>query len=301
MCGSLYGWLECSGLSTSALTDREEYKQQMWRPRRSSAVDSRASAKLLVFNSCAGVLNTDNMSILGLTIDYGPYGFLDKFDPMWTPNLTDLQGRRCALDCKAFALSVAEHLSAHACSLGINMPPGCVLVTLSIRGSMILPARCRYCYKNQIEAVHWNLGQFATALLACNLCSQEAAQEAINSYGTDIVQQHDSGMAAKMGMQEYDQEMVTSFLRLMYTAEADFTNTFRALSHVSTAIEFERIPDGLAAALGKPPDEAQTKVRTVVSAAAICMRHTVQLLHTRVDTCALQFIVSDASYCAGVA
>jgi hypothetical protein len=44
----------------------------------------------------AGVLNTDNMSILGLTIDYGPYGFLDKFDPTWTPNLTDFQGRRYA-------------------------------------------------------------------------------------------------------------------------------------------------------------------------------------------------------------
>ena len=28
-----------------------------------------------------GVLNTDNMSILGLTIDYGPYGFLDRYDP----------------------------------------------------------------------------------------------------------------------------------------------------------------------------------------------------------------------------
>lgn len=44
----------------------------------------------------AGVLNTDNMSILGVTIDFGPYGFLDKFDPTWTPNLTDFQGRRCA-------------------------------------------------------------------------------------------------------------------------------------------------------------------------------------------------------------
>jgi uncharacterized protein YdiU (UPF0061 family) len=36
-----------------------------------------------------GVLNTDNMSILGLTIDYGPYGWLEGFDPMWTPNTTD--------------------------------------------------------------------------------------------------------------------------------------------------------------------------------------------------------------------
>ena len=41
-----------------------------------------------------GVMNTDNMSILGLTIDYGPYGWIDNFDPDWTPNTTDAHGRR---------------------------------------------------------------------------------------------------------------------------------------------------------------------------------------------------------------
>ncbi|HIA00717.1 MAG TPA: YdiU family protein, partial [Myxococcales bacterium] len=41
-----------------------------------------------------GVMNTDNMSILGLTIDYGPYGWLEGFDPMWTPNTTDAEGKR---------------------------------------------------------------------------------------------------------------------------------------------------------------------------------------------------------------
>jgi uncharacterized protein YdiU (UPF0061 family) len=41
-----------------------------------------------------GVLNTDNMSILGLTIDYGPYGWLEDFDPSWTPNTTDARTRR---------------------------------------------------------------------------------------------------------------------------------------------------------------------------------------------------------------
>ena len=41
-----------------------------------------------------GVMNTDNMSILGLTIDYGPYGWLEDFDPDWTPNTTDANGRR---------------------------------------------------------------------------------------------------------------------------------------------------------------------------------------------------------------
>ncbi len=41
-----------------------------------------------------GVMNTDNMSILGLTIDYGPYGWLEGFDPGWTPNTTDAGEKR---------------------------------------------------------------------------------------------------------------------------------------------------------------------------------------------------------------
>lgn len=40
-----------------------------------------------------GVMNTDNMSILGLTLDYGPYGFLDVYDPSFICNHTDQAGR----------------------------------------------------------------------------------------------------------------------------------------------------------------------------------------------------------------
>jgi uncharacterized protein YdiU (UPF0061 family) len=39
-------------------------------------------------------MNTDNMSILGLTIDYGPYGWLEDYNPNWTPNTTDRENRR---------------------------------------------------------------------------------------------------------------------------------------------------------------------------------------------------------------
>uniref|UniRef100_A0A1A8ETQ3 Selenoprotein O n=1 Tax=Nothobranchius korthausae TaxID=1143690 RepID=A0A1A8ETQ3_9TELE len=42
---------------------------------------------------CHGVLNTDNMSILGLTLDYGPYGFMDRFDPDFICNASDSSGR----------------------------------------------------------------------------------------------------------------------------------------------------------------------------------------------------------------
>ena len=41
-----------------------------------------------------GVMNTDNMSLLGLTIDYGPYGWLESYDPGWTPNTTDRDMQR---------------------------------------------------------------------------------------------------------------------------------------------------------------------------------------------------------------
>ncbi|KAL2102289.1 hypothetical protein ACEWY4_001457 [Coilia grayii] len=42
---------------------------------------------------CHGVLNTDNMSILGLTIDYGPFGFMDRFDPEFACNASDRRRR----------------------------------------------------------------------------------------------------------------------------------------------------------------------------------------------------------------
>lgn len=39
------------------------------------------------------VMNTDNMSLLGLTLDYGPYAFMERYQPGWTPNHTDAAGR----------------------------------------------------------------------------------------------------------------------------------------------------------------------------------------------------------------
>ncbi len=48
-----------------------------------------------------GVMNTDNMSILGLTIDYGPYGWLEAYDPSWTPNTTDANEHRYAFSQQA--------------------------------------------------------------------------------------------------------------------------------------------------------------------------------------------------------
>ncbi|KAL5259470.1 hypothetical protein ACHWQZ_G009792 [Mnemiopsis leidyi] len=54
---------------------------------------ARLAAHWQTVGFCHGVLNTDNMSILGLTIDYGPYGFMETFDPGFICNGSDKGGR----------------------------------------------------------------------------------------------------------------------------------------------------------------------------------------------------------------
>ncbi|WP_270175354.1 protein adenylyltransferase SelO [Diaphorobacter sp. ED-3] len=60
------------------------------------AVSERTAALLAQWQAvgfCHGVMNTDNMSILGLTMDYGPFQFLDAFDPGHICNHSDVRGR----------------------------------------------------------------------------------------------------------------------------------------------------------------------------------------------------------------
>ena len=60
------------------------------------AVSERTAHLMAAWQSvgfCHGVMNTDNMSILGLTVDYGPFQFLDAFDPTHVCNHSDSQGR----------------------------------------------------------------------------------------------------------------------------------------------------------------------------------------------------------------
>ena len=54
---------------------------------------ARLIARWQVLGFCHGVMNTDNMSILGLTLDYGPFDFLSQYQPDFTSNRSDEQGR----------------------------------------------------------------------------------------------------------------------------------------------------------------------------------------------------------------
>jgi uncharacterized protein YdiU (UPF0061 family) len=75
-----------------------------------------------------GVMNTDNMSILGLTIDYGPYGWLEDYKPNWTPNTTDRENRRYRFGNQAeiglwnlYQLANALSSDSGSSSFGINI------------------------------------------------------------------------------------------------------------------------------------------------------------------------------------
>uniref|UniRef100_A0AAZ3RPR5 Selenoprotein O n=1 Tax=Oncorhynchus tshawytscha TaxID=74940 RepID=A0AAZ3RPR5_ONCTS len=70
---------------------------------------------------CHGVLNTDNMSILGLTIDYGPYGFMDRFDPDFICNASDNSGR---YSYQAQPAICRWNLARLAEALDPELPPG---------------------------------------------------------------------------------------------------------------------------------------------------------------------------------
>ncbi len=71
--------------------DKEDWILAMF----ANIVDSTASlvAKWMSIGFTHGVLNTDNMSLASITIDFGPFGFLDAYDPDFIPNHSDDGGR----------------------------------------------------------------------------------------------------------------------------------------------------------------------------------------------------------------
>ena len=135
-----------------------------------------------------GVMNTDNMTISGETIDYGPCAFMDTYDLETVFSSIDAQGR--------------------------------------------------YAYGNQPRIAGWNLARLAEALLpllhedeeeALNL-AQHAIQDFPKLYYTTWL----AGMRAKLGMfneESEDEALIEELLGLMYKFQADYTNTFLALTN----------------------------------------------------------------------
>ncbi|WP_243298628.1 protein adenylyltransferase SelO [Bacillus litorisediminis] len=134
-----------------------------------------------------GVMNTDNITISGETIDYGPCAFMDTYDPATVYSSIDRQGR--------------------------------------------------YAYGNQPYIGGWNLARFAESLLPLLHENQEKAvelaQEEVSKFGELYKTNWLTGMRAKLGIfdeEEQDEAFVQSLLSMMQKYNADYTNTFRALT-----------------------------------------------------------------------
>ncbi|MEW9122731.1 MAG: protein adenylyltransferase SelO [Thermotaleaceae bacterium] len=134
-----------------------------------------------------GVMNTDNMTISGETIDYGPCAFMDTYDPATVFSSIDARGR--------------------------------------------------YAYGNQPSIAAWNLARFAETLLPLLHINQEQAlqlaQDIISTF-PDLYQCNWlTGMRSKLGMfneEQQDERLVEELLNMMEKHNADYTNTFLALT-----------------------------------------------------------------------
>lgn len=76
-------------------------------------VTERMLACFLIF---CRVLNTDNMSIVGVTIDYGPFGFMDKYDPDFICNASG-QYQRLAMYKYVIGDSKIQHMNDSRCNI----------------------------------------------------------------------------------------------------------------------------------------------------------------------------------------
>lgn len=141
-----------------------------------------------------GVMNTDNMSILGLTIDYGPYGWLEDFNFRWTPNTTDADHRR-------------------------------------------------YHFGNQPRVAFWNLAQLANAIFPL-IQDVKPLQDILEQHYTDTFQRgYEKMMAGKLGLDHFDEALISNLMLLLQTVETDMTIFYRQLANVDmTQTEIDSQP-----------------------------------------------------------
>lgn len=142
-------------------------------------------ADWLTVGFCHGVMNTDNMSVLGLTLDYGPYGFMDGFQANHICNHTDTQGR--------------------------------------------------YAWNAQPSVANWNLHRLANCLMALGVPGEDL-QARLAQFEPAFIQEYQSRMAAKLGLQQWlpdDNTLVDDWWGLLHTQHADFTLCFRRLAGVN--------------------------------------------------------------------
>lgn len=144
---------------------------------------------------CHGVMNTDNMSMLGLTLDYGPFGFMDGFDPGHVCNHSDDRGRYAYARQPAVAF-----WNLHALAQAL-------LPLLPIDSEKDTEAST----ERLLEAVEGYRERFASQMLG-----------------------RMRAKLGLLGEEPGDQALADDLLKLMAESRADFTISFRHLSRALT-------------------------------------------------------------------
>lgn len=148
---------------------------------------------------CHGVMNTDNMSILGLTIDYGPFGFLDAFDANHICNHSDQQGR-----------------------YAYSQQPQIAFWNLHCLAQALLPL--------------WRDQDAANAEAAKDE-AVEAAREALDPFRDRYAEAFFRHYRAKLGLRtahDQDETLMTNLFRVMHANRADYTLFWRNLAQVGS-------------------------------------------------------------------
>lgn len=144
-----------------------------------------------------GVMNTDNMSVLGLTIDYGPYGFMEAYDPAYICNHSDHHGR-----------------------YAFNQQANIGMFNLSCFAQAILPALA---YDQSDTAIHQAV-EIAKAALA-------TYQDRYISYYATLMR---AKLGLKDEKPE-DESLIKNLLQLMAEDKVDYTILFRRLCDFTTS------------------------------------------------------------------
>lgn len=157
---------------------------------------------------CHGVMNTDNMSILGLTMDYGPFAFMDAFDPGHVCNHTDRSGR-----------------------YAFDQQPDIAHWNLFALGHALLPLIERPALAEQaLEAFQPRFTQTYQYLMATKL-------------GLGLALPPDSSDGATHATDPAPTEFIRDTLALLAQDRVDYTIFWRRLSHARASANFEPVRD----------------------------------------------------------
>ncbi len=179
---------------------------------------------------CHGVMNTDNMSILGLTMDYGPFQFLDAYDPGHICNHTD-RGGRYAFERQPEIAHWNLHALAQALMPLIEEQPLALQALASFKSIFEAKFHQLMCAKLGLVAV---AGTTNRADVANGLSHVTAPTE--NSPKNGSASDPDSRKALI-------QTLLADLLKLMAQDRVDYTLFWRRLSHAVATDELDPVRD----------------------------------------------------------